>query len=54
MLKGDTNNCKCAWCGEPVLPEQPKVPDDADPGRYMHLDCSCAIADGDDLERDLG
>jgi hypothetical protein len=39
---------KCAYCGEPILPEHVSVVDETDEENDLHIDCALAIEDSCD------
>lgn len=45
---------RCSFCGQPITPDQPSVPDDnGEPGDRMHIECSLDLQDGDDITNDF-
>ncbi len=44
----------CPFCGDPILPGQPVIRENDGSGDILHLDCSAALADGDDIDMDHG
>jgi len=45
----------CAYCQQPILPGQPTVSDEwGESGARMHIGCSAADQDGQDIDREKG